>query len=97
MGQLVVCNAAQTGWDTKATCPSQELCDPIQQKCLVCVAGQYRCNAMNALEVCKPDGMAFEKVKTCAAPSQCNATRGDCIGTPDAGPTDAGSQDARTE
>ena len=96
MGQLMVCNAAQTGWDTKATCPSQELCDPIQQKCLVCVAGQHRCNA-NTLEVCKSDGMAFEKVKTCATPSQCNATLADCIGAPDAGTTDAGPTDARTD
>jgi hypothetical protein len=96
MGQLMICNAAQTGWDTKATCPSQELCDPIKQKCLVCVAGQYRCN-MNTLEVCKSDGMAFEKVKTCAPPSQCSAARADCIGAPDAGATDAGPQDARVD
>jgi hypothetical protein len=93
----MVCNAAQTGWDTKAACPSQDLCDPIKQKCLVCIAGLYRCNAMNALEVCKSDGMAFEKVKACAPPSQCNAILADCTGMADAGFSDASPSDARTD
>jgi hypothetical protein len=93
--QLLVCNATRTGWDVKATCDAPELCDPAKEKCVSCVAGKYRCNPSNpqVLERCKSDQMGFETVKTCAPPSQCSATMGDCVGSS----SDGGTTDARSD
>jgi len=88
-----VCNATQTGFDLKATCAPQEICDPVKQKCLACTMGQYRCNPStpDVLERCRADGTGFDMVKKCAASSQCSATAGDCVGASDAGTSDARS------
>jgi len=88
-GQLMVCNSSQTGWDVKATCGSQELCDAAKKACLTCVPGQYRCRPSDPriLERCKADGQGWDMVKNCALPLLCSATLGDCI----LGGTDGGT------
>src|SRR5262249_55092279 len=50
---LLVCNADQTGWDTKDTCATPVLCDAAGATCNppVCSAGKYRCGGLFGAEL----------------------------------------------
>ncbi|HEU4577224.1 MAG TPA: hypothetical protein VFS67_03145 [Polyangiaceae bacterium] len=59
-GDLEICRDRLVGWQPIADCPNVALCDLANNRCDICLGGQFSC-ADNQLRQCSPDGGTFSR------------------------------------
>jgi hypothetical protein len=59
-GDLETCRDRLTGWQPIADCPNVALCDLANNRCDICLGGQFSC-ADNQLRQCSADGGTFSR------------------------------------
>jgi hypothetical protein len=77
------CNRQGTGWDNRAVCASETLCDKAQGLCRppLCAAGERRCQGAE-LQLCNPTRDGWLLLQTCATAGRCSADSGSCTDEP---------------
>lgn len=64
------CSFARDGWDTIATCPSAELCNPAAGDCSACTPGEIACAGAEVIRC--SDAGTFTTIRTCTSTHACN-------------------------
>ncbi len=78
-GTLEVCDSvADDTWSFVELCSSQDVCDAVDGRCLLCAPDGFRCSGWR-LEQCNPTGDTWFLVEECATASYCDSGAGVCV------------------
>ena len=80
---LEACKPDGSGWDNRAVCASDKLCDPSLDMCLPpkCAAGERRCDGVE-VQICNATRDDWVVLDTCVTAGRCSAESGTCTTEP---------------